>query len=111
MEVFQLIIISKQKCLDNGKKHFLIQGFPQNLENYEGWRRKLQNYVNVLGVLYISCDKDTLTKRIASKSDKEKKQYIATYDNFITKTMSIIQKFDSEGKLYKYIYKYIILQD
>lgn len=100
----KLIADRMEKCLDNGKKHFLIQGFPQNLENYEGWRRKLQNYVNVLGVLYISIDKDTLNKRIASKNDKEKKQYIATYDNFINKTMSIIQKFDSEGKLYKYVF-------
>lgn len=90
--------------IDNGKTQFLIQGFPQNLESYEGWRRKIQNHVKVLGVLYISCDKSTLEKRIESKTDDEKKKYINTYDSFVNKTMSIIHKFDSERQLYKYFF-------
>lgn len=40
---------------DSGKDTFLIDGFPRNKNNLDGWQDKLKDKVKVLFVLYFDC--------------------------------------------------------
>ena len=35
---------------------FLIDGFPRNLDNWEGWKQEMGDKTNLQGVLWFDCD-------------------------------------------------------
>lgn len=40
---------------ESGKDTFLIDGFPRNKDNLDGWERQMGNKTNVKGVLFFEC--------------------------------------------------------
>ena len=40
----------------NGKDHFLIDGFPRNQDNLDGWMRQMGSKTDVKFVLFFDCD-------------------------------------------------------
>jgi UMP-CMP kinase len=49
-------------------KKYLIDGFPRNEENIDGWNRVMNNEANVAGVLYLECSKDTMIERVVKRA-------------------------------------------
>ncbi len=43
---------------ESGKQMFLIDGFPRNKDNLEGWNRQMGSKADVKGVLFFECDND-----------------------------------------------------
>ena len=41
-----------------GAPGFLVDGFPRNKDNLDGWRREMATKTNVAFVLFIKCDPD-----------------------------------------------------
>ena len=41
---------------DSGKNDFLIDGFPRNEDNLQGWNKEMGEKVNVKSVLFFKCD-------------------------------------------------------
>lgn len=41
---------------NSGKENFLIDGFPRNKDNVDGWRQALDGKVNIQCVLFFDCD-------------------------------------------------------
>jgi UMP-CMP kinase len=53
----------------NGKSLiFLIDGFPRNFDNLEGWTRCMTGVADVWGVLYYQCPLSILEKRVMERS-------------------------------------------
>lgn len=53
---FTLIILLFQAMNDSlSAKAFLIDGFPRNQDNVEGWERMMLSKAKVLFVLYLHC--------------------------------------------------------
>ncbi len=42
------------------EKRFLIDGFPRNQDNYDGWTRVLGDSVEVPFVIFLDADEDTM---------------------------------------------------
>ena len=40
---------------ESGKEYFLIDGFPRNKDNLDGWSRQMGDKTNVKGVLFFEC--------------------------------------------------------
>ena len=45
-----------------GKNNFLIDGFPRNQENLDGWKEVMDGKVNLLMVLFFDCDDQVCTR-------------------------------------------------
>jgi UMP-CMP kinase len=40
---------------ESGKENFLIDGFPRNKDNLDGWERQMGSKAHVCGVLFFEC--------------------------------------------------------
>ena len=73
----------KKAIEDNTKYYnrFVIDGFPRNLDNYEGWNGAgMDNLYDVEGVIYLDCPENELEKRILSRGKVSNR----TDDNIVT---------------------------
>ena len=43
---------------ESSKNKFLIDGFPRNKNNLDGWNNLMTGKVNVMGVLFFDCPED-----------------------------------------------------
>ena len=41
---------------DSGKMNFLIDGFPRNTDNLEGWNREMDEVATVRKVFFFNCN-------------------------------------------------------
>ena len=49
-------------------KKFLVDGFPRNQENYDGWMEVMGSQVEIGGVLHFQCqDEEALMNRILAR--------------------------------------------
>lgn len=75
--------------MDNRKESagFLIDGFPRNQNNLDGWEKEMKNKVKVHFVLYLSAPLDICVERCLSRSQGR------SDDNKVKKIINIfIQK-------------------
>lgn len=87
--------------------HFLIDGFPRNMDNLTGWRDHTKGEVDVLGCLFIECSETTMEERLLKRGETSgraddnaesiKKRFVV----YQGETMPIVNTFDKEGKLFK----------
>ncbi|RNA29834.1 UMP-CMP kinase [Brachionus plicatilis] len=85
---------------ESDKDTFLIDGFPRNKDNLDGWNRQMGEKAHVKGVLFFECAEDVCVNRClergkqSGRSDDNEdtlKKRIATYNE---STLPIIQYFD-----------------
>jgi len=53
----------------NGKQCFLIDGFPRNMDNVQGWEENVGDAVQVCGVLFYEAKEDELEKRLLGRGE------------------------------------------
>jgi UMP-CMP kinase len=41
---------------NSGKENFLIDGFPRNKDNVDGWQKAMDEKVNIQCVIFFDCD-------------------------------------------------------
>ncbi|CAF0911236.1 unnamed protein product [Rotaria sordida] len=63
------------KLLENamkksGKENFLIDGFPRNKDNVDGWKQAMDGKANVQCVLFFDCDEKTCVARCLDRGGK-----------------------------------------
>jgi UMP-CMP kinase len=46
----------------SGKDNFLIDGFPRNNDNIDGWQKSMDGKVNIQCVLFFDCDEQVKLK-------------------------------------------------
>lgn len=42
----------------SGKENFLIDGFPRNKDNVDGWKQAMDGKVNIQCVLFFDCNEE-----------------------------------------------------
>ena len=45
----------------SGKNHFLIDGFPRNKDNVDGWQKAMDGKVQIQCVLFLDCNETVTT--------------------------------------------------
>ncbi|XP_045160351.2 UMP-CMP kinase-like [Mercenaria mercenaria] len=89
-----------QRAMENsGRKNFLIDGFPRNKDNLEGWNKAMEEVADVKRVLFFDCDEKVCVDRCLNRgktsgrsddNEESLKKRIHTYN---TSTMPIIEHY------------------
>ena len=85
-------------------KKFLIDGFPRNQDNFDGWERVIGDSVEVPFIVFMEADEDTMIARIMdrSKTSDRDDDNIEVLKNrfaiFKGETMPIVNVYEKLGK-------------
>lgn len=91
----------QQNIEKRGKEHFLIDGFPRNQDNLDGWERQMGGKADVKFMLFFDCTEETCIQRCLSRgqggsgrtddNEESLKKRIVTYNK---STMPIINHYE-----------------
>ncbi|SBT87081.1 UMP-CMP kinase, putative [Plasmodium malariae] len=62
-----LKILKKNKINEEAKYKFIIDGFPRNYDNFDGWMSIIGNYAYVHLCLFLYCDDDNMIERCINR--------------------------------------------
>ncbi|CAG4947951.1 unnamed protein product [Colias eurytheme] len=88
----------------SGKTRFLIDGFPRNKDNLDGWERVMSDKTKLLFVLFFECSRDLCTERClgrgaagSGRSDDNLESLKKRFNTYLNDTMPIINHYDQKG--------------
>ncbi|XP_032519968.1 UMP-CMP kinase [Danaus plexippus] len=88
----------------SGKTRFLVDGFPRNKDNLDGWQRIMTDKTKLLFVLFFECSRDLCTERClgrgaagSGRSDDNLKSLEKRFSTYINDTLPIINHYDRQG--------------
>ncbi|XP_053694025.1 UMP-CMP kinase [Sabethes cyaneus] len=82
-----------------GNEKFLIDGFPRNEDNLQGWNRKMSEKVQLQFVLFFECTEDQCVARClkrgesSGRSDDNLESLKKRFNTYITDTMPIVEHY------------------
>jgi len=90
---------------DSGKSHFLIDGFPRNKDNLDGWMSEVgPDKANVRCVLFFSCEQKVCVERClqrgaagSGRTDDNEESLRKRFDTYLGATMPIVDEFRASG--------------
>ena len=91
-------------------KKFLIDGFPRNQDNKDGWDQVMGDDADMQFVLFLDCEENTMIERINKRSEsagEEKRNddnmevLIKRFKVFKEQSIPIVELFDKVGKVRK----------
>ncbi|XP_065922285.1 UMP-CMP kinase [Magallana gigas] len=89
----------KRAMESSGKDRFLIDGFPRNQDNLDGWNKEMSDVAKVIRVLFFNCPEQVCVERCLSRgktsgrtddNEESLKKRIKTYNE---STMLIIEHY------------------
>ncbi|GBG34782.1 Adenylate kinase [Hondaea fermentalgiana] len=93
--------------LASGRGNFLIDGFPRNKNNLDGWASTVKDQADVLGCLYFDCPEEVMERRLlergktSGRSDDNLESIKKRFRTYQEETMPIIQHFQGQNKCFK----------
>lgn len=88
----------------SGKTQFLIDGFPRNKNNLEGWEQVMSDKAKLLFVLFFECSRELCTERClnrgaagSGRSDDNLESLKKRFNTYLNDTMPIIEHYDAQG--------------
>ncbi|KAG8336772.1 UMP-CMP kinase-like [Homalodisca vitripennis] len=101
----KLIEIAMQ---NSGKEKFLIDGFPRNENNLEGWNKVMAEKVELLFVLFFDCSQDICVQRClkrgaqgSGRSDDNEESLKKRLQTFVNDSMPIIEHFKERNLVHR----------
>lgn len=93
------------KAMQNsGKTRFLVDGFPRNKDNLDGWERVMSDKTKLLFVLFFECSRDICTERClgrgaagSGRSDDNLDSLKKRFNTYLNDTLPIINHYDQKG--------------
>ena len=92
----------------SGSTKFLIDGFPRNQNNLEGWNKQMSSCVNMLFVLFFDCPEDVCVKRClgrgaagSGRSDDNLESLKKRFDTYMNDTMPIVKHYEEQNLVKK----------
>uniref|UniRef100_A0A8C9UQA8 Cytidine/uridine monophosphate kinase 1 n=1 Tax=Spermophilus dauricus TaxID=99837 RepID=A0A8C9UQA8_SPEDA len=80
------------------KNKFLIDGFPRNQDNLQGWNKTMVGKADVSFVLFFDCDNEVRGKSLSCDNRESLEKRIQTY---LQSTKPIIDLYEEMGKVKK----------
>lgn len=90
---------------DAAKNKFLIDGFPRNTDNLEGWNKFMDNDADVKFVLFFDCNNETCVERClergkgSGRTDDNVSSVQKRIQTYLQSTKPIIDLYAKEGKV------------
>lgn len=98
-------LIKKAMAASGGSK-FLIDGFPRNFDNLEGWNRVMGQDAEVEGVLFYDCPETVMESRLikrgetSGRSDDNADVIRKRFRTYVDSTMPVIDTYRKQNKVY-----------
>ncbi|XP_015924410.1 UMP-CMP kinase [Parasteatoda tepidariorum] len=106
VEITCRLIEEAMKKADSSK--FLIDGFPRNKDNLDGWNKEMGEKADVKFILFLDCSEETCIQRClkrgaegSGRSDDNIESLKKRFRTFHVDTLPIVNKFSEEGKVLK----------
>lgn len=102
-----VILVRKAMESRGWGKIYLIDGYPRNFSNIEKWDEVIKNDVEVMGVLYLSCSEEIMTKRVmkraetSGRSDDNEEVFKNRLAVFKKETEPVVNHYKNMGKLFE----------
>lgn len=91
---------------ETGNNKFLIDGFPRNEDNLQGWQRQMSTKVDFVFVLFFECSQDKCVDRCmkrgqagSGRTDDNLESLKKRFDTYMNDTMPIIEHYRSLNKV------------
>jgi len=97
-----------QHHIKTENKHaFLIDGFPRNQDNVDGWYRVMKDFATIQAVLFFDCSEGVMEDRLlergktSGRTDDNAESIRKRFHTYVDSTMPIIRFFDKQGLVRK----------
>ena len=97
----------KKAMEQSGNDKFLIDGFPRNANNVDGWISVMGDSVDVQFVLFLDCPEAEMEKRLlergktSGRSDDNIESIKKRFKTYMDETTAVIKAYDAQGKVRK----------
>jgi len=105
VEITVKLLEKAMQQYENGK--FLIDGFPRNTNNLDGWESEMKGKVDLKGVLFFDCPEDVCVERIVERGkssgrvDDNIESLRKRFKTFYNETMPIVQHYERQSMVFK----------
>jgi UMP-CMP kinase len=100
-----LIKAAMEEAGKTGKTKFLIDGFPRNEDNLNGWNEIMDSVCDVRFTLFLDCPEQVMQERLLGRDEGRADDNIESikkrFVTYMESTMPIIKRFDAMGKTRK----------
>lgn len=98
-----------EKAINNAdSKNFLIDGFPRNQNNLDGWNKQMANKVNLQFILFFECSEQVCKERClnrgkkgSGRSDDNEESLMKRFNTYNFDTLPIIQFYEKQNLVKK----------
>ncbi|XP_011298853.1 UMP-CMP kinase isoform X2 [Fopius arisanus] len=98
-----------QAMKTSSKNRFLVDGFPRNQDNLDGWTKNMSDKTIVRAVIFLECSAEVCTKRClnrglqgSGRSDDNMESLVKRHETFIKDTMPMVKHFEELGLLWRF---------
>ncbi|XP_017292846.1 UMP-CMP kinase [Kryptolebias marmoratus] len=97
-----------KKAMENqkeGKNYFLIDGFPRNEDNLQGWNRVMDGKADVKFVLFFNCSNEVCVNRCldrgksSGRTDDNRESLEKRIQTYQQSTRPIVELYEKQGKV------------
>lgn len=89
-------------------KRYLVDGFPRNQDNVDGWNETMSDKCTVKGVLFCECSKEVCTQRClkrgaagSGRTDDNIEVLVKRFETYTMNTMPIIEHYEKLNMVFK----------
>lgn len=93
----------KNRIENSGCDKIIIDGFPRNQDNYDGWLKIMKDDYDVRGIVYMTCPEEIIRERMRKRSEIENRSddtdeiFAKRMNTFHNETYPIIKLYESMG--------------
>lgn len=98
----------QQAMLKSGRELFLIDGFPRNFDNLQGWQEAMaEDEFQVQGVLFFDCSESVMEQRLlergktSGRTDDNAEAIRKRFRTYLDSTMPVIMHYEKQNKVFK----------
>jgi len=102
----QITLNCLRRAMESAGSHrFLIDGFPRNWDNVQGWMDHMPSVCNIESVVFIDCPEDELERRLlqrgvtSGRTDDNIESARKRFNTYNVETMPIVLHYEKAGKL------------
>ncbi|XP_043555182.1 UMP-CMP kinase [Chiloscyllium plagiosum] len=97
--------MDEKMAQDAAKNTFLIDGFPRNTDNLNGWNKQMNDHADVKFVLFFDCSNEVCIQRClergkdSGRTDDNVQSLLKRIQTYMQSTKPIIDQYEKEGKV------------
>lgn len=90
---------------DKSKNIFLIDGFPRNEENYNGFCESFQENAHIVCIIFLMCPQDVCIERCENRGknsgrvDDNRVSLVKRFNTYNGETVPLVDKIEKENKV------------